>query len=34
LDFDESHTYYDIVSKITDQCTYYDRCNIYTELSS
>jgi len=33
-DFDGSNTADDIVSKITDQYKYDDRCKIYTYLSS
>ena len=33
-DFDGSHTAYDVVSQITDQYKYDDRCKIYTDLSS
>ena len=33
-DYDGSHTAYDVVSQITDQYKYDDRCKIYTDLSS
>ena len=33
-DFDGSRTAYDVVSQITDQYKYDDRCKIYTDLSS
>ena len=33
-DFDGSHTAYDVVSQITDQYKYDDRCKIYTDWSS
>ena len=32
-DFDGSYTAYDVVSQITDQYKYDDRCKIYTDLS-
>ena len=32
MGFDGSHTAYDVVSQITDQYKYDDRCNIYTDL--
>jgi len=32
-DFDGRHTSYEVVSQITDQYKYDDRCKIYTILS-
>ena len=33
-DFDGSLTAYDVVSQLTDQYKYDDRCKLYTDLSS
>ena len=33
-DFNGSHAAYDVVSQLTDQYKYDDRCKIHTDLSS